>query len=235
MMPDCELLSDRELWELLKEQKPFVWKYVLTVVKEQEEKSLVNSRKRESWGVDLYELLGKLYEDMICNRKLWNYKGANEDTPGSLIGWMRSYLRGYLTRLNPDYRNKAMDFDGEVKGKDGEKILSVGDQYAKEMSDGTNLFAYKDEDLEVLKHERLEIAQKCFADLWRENSSGGGGPASSGSGNAPGSGQGGSRAACRSPADASAWWPHCPSGSRSSQTLKIWPTFQQNTAERITK
>ena len=170
MMPDCELLSDRELWELLKEQKPFAWKYVLTVVKEQEEKSLVNSRKRESWGVDLYELLGKLYEDMICNRKLWNYKGANEDTPGSLIGWMRSYLRGYLTRLNPDYRNKSMDFDGEVKGKDGEKILSVGDQYAKEMSDGTNLFAYKDEDLEVLKHERLEIAQKCFADLWRENS-----------------------------------------------------------------
>lgn len=153
---DFTLLSDRELAELLKAEDRGAWNHVLRKLVSQEAGSFLQVRKRDDWGVCLEELLGELYEDMIGRRKLWNYKGE-----GSLLGWMRAYLRGYLNRKNP-HLTKTVKIDGVAR--------PAADKISKEMSDGTALYAYRTEDLEVLRHERLEIAQRCFVDLWRENS-----------------------------------------------------------------
>ena len=161
---DFTLLCDRELAKLLQAEDRGAWNHVLCKLVSQESRSFRQSRKRDDWGVCLEELLGELYEDMIGRRKLWNYKGD-----GSLVGWMRSYLRGYLNRKNPNLA-KTVDIDGVSNLAVEEGGLTVGDKISKEMSDGTALHAYRTEDLEVLRHERLEIAQRCFADLWKENS-----------------------------------------------------------------
>ena len=163
-LPDLSLLKDIELVELLKHEDAQVWNYVLVEIVRQEKSSCLRSMKREDWNVSLEELLGELYEEMIGKRKLWNYKGN-----GSLIGWLRSYLRGYLNRKNPNFV-RTVDIDGQVDVATEECELTLGDKIAKSMSDGTALYAYRSEDLEVLRNERLEIAQKCFSDLWKDNS-----------------------------------------------------------------
>lgn len=161
---DFTLLSDRELAELLKAEDRGAWNHFLRKLVSQEAGSFLQARKRDDWGISLEELLGELYEDMIGRRKLWNYKGE-----GSLLGWMRAYLRGYLNRKNPNLA-RTIDIDSVANPAADADGLTIGDKISKEMSDGTALHAYRTEDLEVLRHERLDIAQRCFADLWRENS-----------------------------------------------------------------
>ncbi|MBP5791903.1 MAG: hypothetical protein J6W80_06590 [Kiritimatiellae bacterium] len=162
---DLSLLGDRELVRLLAAEDPEAWEYVLQQLTRQEKASLSRSLKREAWGVSIEDLLGELYEDMIGKEKLRNYDGK-----GSLIGWMRSYMRGYLTRKNPNL-SRFVDIDGEVAPADSESpSLTLGDKIAKEVSDGTSLYAYGGGDPEVLKRERLDMARKCFTDLWKENS-----------------------------------------------------------------
>ena len=162
---DLSLLGDRELARLLAAEDPEAWEYVLQQLTRQEKASLSRSLKREAWGVSIEDLLGELYEDMIGKEKLRNYDGK-----GSLIGWMRSYMRGYLTRKNPNL-SRFVDIDGEVASADSESpSLTLGDKIAKEVSDGTSLYAYGGGDPEVLKRERLDMARKCFTDLWKENS-----------------------------------------------------------------
>lgn len=162
---DLSLLSDVEIAKLLLKEDCLAWEYVLVEIIRQEKRSLSRNLKREAWGVSIEELLGELYEDMIANKKLLKYDGK-----GSLMGWLRSYMRGYLTRKNP-YLSKFVDIDAEVAGDDSESPgLTLADKIAKEVSDGTNLSAYGSGDPEVVRRERLEIAQKCFAELWQENS-----------------------------------------------------------------
>ena len=157
-------LSSEELWELLKREDREAWEFVLEKIIDQEKKSRSNSRKRMDWGVSTEELLGQLYDDMVGRKKLWEWKG------GSLIGWMRSYVRGYLSRSNPNGNGRFVDFDGGVKGDDGEIALTVGEKYAVRMSEIASRDPYGGEDLQVLRHEQWEVVQKCFRDLWERNS-----------------------------------------------------------------
>lgn len=162
---DLSLLNDVEIAKLLLKEDCLAWEYVLVEIIRQEKRSLSRNLKREAWGVSIEELIGELYEDMIGKGKVRNYDGK-----GSLIGWMRSYMRGYLTRKNPNL-SRFVDIDGEVVPADSESpSLTLGDKIAKEVSEGTNLYAYGSGDPEILRRERLEMAQKCFVDLWQENS-----------------------------------------------------------------
>ncbi|MBO4287781.1 MAG: hypothetical protein J5985_06420 [Kiritimatiellae bacterium] len=92
-----EDLNNLDLCRYLKEEDTGAWSYVLEKIIAQEKKSLSNSRKRFDCGIRIEDLLGELYEDMVSRKKLDHYKGT-----GSLIGWMRVYLRGYLNRCNPN-------------------------------------------------------------------------------------------------------------------------------------
>ena len=81
-------LSDVELCALLKDEDQEAWRYVLEKVVDQEKRSRFGNLKRQDWGVPLESLLGQLYEEMVGQGKLANYQGR-----GSLVGWLRSYLR----------------------------------------------------------------------------------------------------------------------------------------------
>ena len=156
-------LSDKELCELLKEENQEAWKYVLEKVVDQEKRSRFRSLKRQDWGVPLESLLGQLYEEMVGKGKLSYYQGK-----GSLVGWLRSYLRGYLSRQNPE-RSRIVSIDEPKSAADGDESETRIDEISFRMSEERARDAYGGEDLHVLKHERWEIAQKCFRNLWKGN------------------------------------------------------------------
>ena len=161
---DYSSLDGMSLCERLKDEEPGAWRYVLEKVIDQEKRSPANNRRRADWGVSIESLLGRLYEEMVGQGKLSNYKGR-----GSLVGWLRSYLRGYLSRENPDDgRTTSMDVAKEVE--DGEALSPLADRIAFEMSERDRRDAYGGEGDRVLRREMWDVARRCFRELWLGNS-----------------------------------------------------------------
>lgn len=156
-------LSDVELCALLKDEDQEAWRYVLERVVDQEKRSRFRNLKRQDWGVPLESLLGQLYEEMVGQGKLANYQGR-----GSLVGWLRSYLRGYLTRQNPE-RSRMVSIDEPHSDIDGDGGVTRMEEISFRLSEERSRDAYGGEDLQVLRHERWEVAQKCFRNLWKGN------------------------------------------------------------------
>jgi DNA-directed RNA polymerase specialized sigma24 family protein len=157
------LLSDRELCDLLKREDPAAWRYILEKIVDQEKRSPGNNRKRADWGVPLESLLGQLYEEMVGKGKLAHYQGS-----GSLVGWLRSYLRGYLQRQNPNL-GRTTSLDAPDDAADGE-ASRLTDEISFRLSEERRGDAYGDEGLPILRQEQWRIVQKCFKDLWERNS-----------------------------------------------------------------
>lgn len=157
-------LDDLELCQLLKDEDAEAWQYVLEKVVDQEKRSRSGNLKRHDWGVSLESLIGQLYEEMVGQGKLAAYQGR-----GSLIGWLRSYLRGYLSRQNPE-NGRFLPIDEARQNDEGGDAGTLGDEIAFQLSDERSRDSYEGEDLHVLRHERWEIAQKCFKNLWKGNS-----------------------------------------------------------------
>lgn len=159
-----EDLANMELCELLKEEDQGAWKFVIERIIDQEKRSRANNRKRQDWGVPLESLLGQLYEEMVGQKKLSQYQGR-----GSLVGWLRSYIRGYLTRQNPE-NSRFVPIDEPQVNDEGEEVGTLEEKIAYSQSESRSRNAYVGEDLHVLRHEQWEIAQKCFKSLWAGNS-----------------------------------------------------------------
>lgn len=157
-------LTDLELCRLLRREDSGAWNYVLQVLMAQEKFSASNNRKRHDWNVRLESLMGQLYEEMVGQGKLAGYEGR-----GSLIGWLRTYVRGYLNRQNPE-RSRFVSID-EPQRSEGDEAdgPTLAEKIAFEKSEPHLGDAYVDEDLHVLRHEQWDIAQKCFRDLWQGN------------------------------------------------------------------
>lgn len=156
-------LSDMDLCQLLKREDRGAWNYVLEILIAQEKHSLSNNRKRYDWSVSIESQLGQLYEEMVGQRKLDGYAGR-----GSLIGWLRSYMRGYLNRQDPS-RSRSVSIDAPLTSEEDDGDLTLEQKISFEESERRNGDAYVDEDLHVLRHEQWDIAQKCFRDLWQGN------------------------------------------------------------------
>ena len=153
-----------ELCGLLKSEDPGAWRYVLERVIDQEKRSSANNRRRADWNVSLESLLGRLYDEMVGQGKLSYYKGT-----GSLIGWLRSYIRGYLSRENPD-DGRTVSLDAAGEGEDGEVLSPLADKIAFDLSEEGRRGAYGGEGDQVLRRERWALARRCFRDLWLGNS-----------------------------------------------------------------
>lgn len=154
--------DDRTTAVLLMKEDRAAWQFVLSRLIDQEKKAKWRSQLRADWGVDLYDLLGRLYEDMIFKGRLANYRGE-----GSLIGWMRHYLEGYLKRANPN-DGRLVDIDGVAPGSEGDE-RTLGEKIAFELSESHRGDAYSGEGLPVLRNENWSLVQKCFAELWQRN------------------------------------------------------------------
>lgn len=159
-----DLLTDGEICALLRREDPAAWRHILEKIVDQEKRSPGNNRKRVDWGVSLESLLGQLYEEMIGKGKLANYRGD-----GSLVGWLRSYLRGYLQRQNPN-ATRFTSFDAGVGDASEEETGRLEEQISFRLSEERRGDAYGDEGLPILRQEQWQIVQKCFKELWERNS-----------------------------------------------------------------
>ena len=135
-----DTLSDHELFLALKSQDPEAWRFVWDHVVLAECGVRKNSEMIRKWCVTPEEILSILYSEMIGHDKISGYR----DDGGSIVGWMKMYVRGYIYRSNPE--NSRV-----------------------ELSDSVSDIAVASEGDEPECREDWEIVQRCFSRLWAEN------------------------------------------------------------------
>ena len=135
-----ESFSDHELFLALKCQDPEAWRQVWDRVVLTECGVRRNAEMIRKWGVTPEEIMSVLYAEMIGHDKISGYR----DDGGSVIGWLRKYVRGYIYRSSPE--NPHVELSESVPDT---AVANEGD--ASE------------------KREDWEIVQRCFSRLWAEN------------------------------------------------------------------
>ena len=133
-------MPDHELFQLLLSQDAEAWRFVWEHVVLAECAVHRNAEMMRKWGVAPEELMSVLYAEMIGRGKLTNYR----DDGGSVVGWLRKYVRGYIYRSNPE--NPHIELSD-----------SIPDTAVACEGDATET------------REDWEIVQRCFSRLWAEN------------------------------------------------------------------
>jgi len=159
---DLSHLEDHDIYELLKRQDADAWTFVWKRAVLAEARSFRNSEMARKWGVSPEELLSKLYEDMIARGKIELYR----DDGGSLVGWLRTYVRGYIRQANPD-RRREVSLD--TTGAEGEDNANFEEKISKEVSDAKGRDSSPLEDPALRRQEEWAMVQRCFGELWRKN------------------------------------------------------------------
>ena len=163
---NAEQLSDHEIYELLKLQDDLAWRMVWEKAVLAEVRSLRSSRMAAQWGVSAEELMGVLYEEMIGRGKIDLFR----DDGGSLWGWLRQYVRGYIRRANPAARREvSLEGMGDLEGADGQDGPSFEEKVSKMVSDSRGRDANPTVDPAVRRQEEWDLVQQCFGTLWKEN------------------------------------------------------------------
>lgn len=157
-----EQASDHVVWEYLKLQDADAWRLAWERAVLPEAEGFRSGQKARDWGVSAEELMSMLYLEMVGARKLELFR----DDGGSLWGWMRTYVRGYIHRAKPDERNTSIEGAGAVEDEEGR---SFEEKISKRLSDLRGQDALPTEDPAVRRREEWELVQKCFADLYRKN------------------------------------------------------------------
>ena len=135
-----DTFSDHELFLALKCQDAAAWRYVWERVVQVECGVRKNAEMAYRWGVTPEEVMSVLYAEMIGHDKISAYR----DDGGSIVGWLRKYVRGYIYRSNPE--NPHI-----------------------ELSESVPDTAVADEGNTTETREDWEIVQRCFSRLWAEN------------------------------------------------------------------
>ena len=162
-MNSIDNLSEHEIYELMKLQDDLAWRLVWEKAVLAEAKSLRSSRMAREWGVTPEELMGILYEEMIAKGKIELFR----DDGGSLWGWLRQYVRGYIRRANPSARGEVSLEGADESGfGDDEGGTSYTDKISKMLSDAQGRDSNPHEDPAVRRREEWELVQSCFGDLW---------------------------------------------------------------------
>ncbi len=166
MESSVENLSEHEIFELLKLQDDLAWRLVWEKAVLAEARSLRSSRMAREWGVTPEELMGILYEEMIGRGKIALFR----DDGGSLWGWLRQYVRGYIRRANPSARGEVSieGMDETDFGDDGGGASYI-DKISKKLSDMQGRTSKPDEDPAMRQREEWALVQSCFGDLWKES------------------------------------------------------------------
>jgi len=160
---NLEQLSDHDIFELLKRQDAAAWTVVWRRAVLAEAQSFRNAEMARRWGVTPEELMSQLYEEMIGRGKLSLYR----DDGGSLFGWLRTYVRGYIRQANPE-RRREVSLDAPI-GDDEDSGASFEEKVSKEVSDAQGRDSSPIEDPALRRQEEWALVQRCFGELWRKN------------------------------------------------------------------
>lgn len=137
-------MTDQEWLAAIRAGTDAGWKPVWERVIVPEMKKPKHAEMMRRFSLDEGDLMGKLYEDMMHRDKLSLFRGE-----GSLEGWLRSYVRGYILNADPN--------------KHGE--VSIESAYEDENGEASGM----DLPVKDMKGEMREIwiaTHYCFHDLW---------------------------------------------------------------------
>ena len=141
-------MTDHEWYELVKAGEDAGWKLVWEKVVEPESTSQRSAELMKRYSITAGDLMGMLYEDMLGRRKIDLYR----DDGGSLQGWLRTYVRGYILGADPN-RHGEMSIEGAYQGEDGER----------------EALSLPKHDHEVVRREVWQMTLWCFRELWNED------------------------------------------------------------------
>ncbi|MBQ4385490.1 MAG: hypothetical protein II823_06170 [Kiritimatiellae bacterium] len=141
-------MTDHEWYELVKAGEDAGWKLVWEKVVEPESTSQRSAELMKRYSITAGDLMGMLYEDMLGRRKIDLYR----DDGGSLQGWIRTYVRGYILGADPN-RHGEISIEGAYQGEDGE----------------SEALSLPKHDHEVVRREVWQMTLWCFRELWNED------------------------------------------------------------------
>ena len=141
-------MTDHEWYELVKAGEDAGWKLVWEKVVEPESTSQRSAELMKRYSITAGDLMGMLYEDMLGRRKIDLYR----DDGGSLQGWLRTYVRGYILGADPNQHGE-ISIEGAYQGEDGE----------------SEALSLPKHDHEVVRREVWQMTLWCFRELWNED------------------------------------------------------------------
>ena len=141
-------MTDHEWYELVRAGEDAGWKLVWEKVVEPESTSQRSAELMKRYSITAGDLMGMLYEDMLGRRKIDLYR----DDGGSLQGWLRTYVRGYILGADPN-RHGEISIEGAYQGEDGE----------------SEALSLPKHDHEVVRREVWQMTLWCFRELWNED------------------------------------------------------------------
>ena len=156
--------SEHEIYELLKLQDAEAWRLAWEKAVLPEARSLRSGQMARRFGVTAEEMMSLLYVEMIGGGKINLYR----DDGGSLWGWMRTYVRGYIHQADPA-RKKEISLEGADFGDESDGGASFEEKVSKMVSDSRGRESSPLEDPAMRRKEEWELVQKCFGDLWKKN------------------------------------------------------------------
>ncbi|MBS7286636.1 MAG: sigma-70 family RNA polymerase sigma factor [Kiritimatiellae bacterium] len=137
-------MTDEEWLKLVREGEDAGWKLVWERVVEPEAGSSRSVGLMRRYSITAGDLMGMLYEDMIGRGKINLFRGE-----GSLEGWLRRYVRGYILNANPNQHGE-ISIEGAHPDNEGEQEALV----------------LPTEDKEILRGETWRFTHWIFRKLW---------------------------------------------------------------------
>lgn len=135
-------MTDAEWLASIKAGEDAGWKLVWERIIAPEANSLRSAEMMKRYSLTDGDLMGQLYEEMIGRGKIDLYRGE-----GSLEGWLKRYVRGYVLHANP---NTHGEISIEESEQDGE----------------TFAFDVPVTDNKVISKDVWITTHYCFHDLW---------------------------------------------------------------------
>jgi hypothetical protein len=118
-----------------------VWERVV----EPEAKSMRSAELMKKFSITDGDLMGMLYDEMIGGKKIELYRNDG----GSLQGWLRTYVRGYVLNADPNPHGEISIEGAHEDSEEGNAAMEVPQNDGK-----------------VLRSEAWRLTHYCFRELW---------------------------------------------------------------------
>ena len=141
-------MTDMEWWGLVKAGEDDGWRLVWERVVEPESKSMRSAELMRRYSLDVGDLMGMLYDDMIGRGKIDLYRGE-----GSFEGWLKRYVRGYVLAANPNSHGEISIEGAHPDSDDGRSVMEIP----------------SDDKMARIRGEVWGMTHWCLRKLWNED------------------------------------------------------------------
>lgn len=138
-------MTDREWWQHIKDGEDAGWKPIWEKVVEPESRSLRSADLMKRYSLTAGDLMGMLYDEMIGRGKIDLYRGE-----GSLQGWLRKYVRGFVLAADPAKHGEISLENAHPDAEGGETAMDIPVPAGKG----------------IAHNEVWLMTHMCFRDLW---------------------------------------------------------------------